>query len=120
MAFNDVASNICQALPRGSPPGSAPSYRSRTPPGAPAPPGPACPPPRCPGAGAYARSDFSSTRDLLSTIQPNLSHECVLESLKLSSNVSECKPLPGCGSAWKNPKRSTCCRYASTASRAWL
>jgi len=24
----------------------------------------------------------------------NLAHECVLELLKLSSNVNECKPLP--------------------------
>ena len=29
----------------------------------------------------------------LSTISPNLTHECVLELLKLSSNVNEFKPL---------------------------
>ena len=47
-------------------------------------------------AGAYTRSHFSSTGALLSTVQPNLTHECVLELLKLSSHVNECKPLqPG-------------------------
>jgi len=27
-------------------------------------------------------------------VKPNLSHECVFELHKLSSNVNECKPLP--------------------------
>jgi len=27
-------------------------------------------------------------------VLPNLTHECVLELLKLSSNVNECNPLP--------------------------
>ena len=44
-------------------------------------------------AGAYIRSHFSSTRALPSTIQPKLTHECLLELLKLSPNVKECKPL---------------------------
>ena len=33
----------------------------------------------------------------MSTVQPNLTRECVLELLKLSSNVNECKPLGGGG-----------------------
>jgi len=49
----------------------------------------------CLVAGAYTRSQFSSTGALLSTVQPKLAHERVLELLKLSSNVNECKPLPG-------------------------
>ena len=52
-------------------------------------------------AGAYTRSDFSSASALLSTALSNLTHECLLEMLKLSSNVNECKPLrdgrPGAG-----------------------
>jgi hypothetical protein len=40
-------------------------------------------------AGAYTRSHFSSICAVLSTLQPKLSHECVLELLKLSSNVNE-------------------------------
>jgi len=35
----------------------------------------------------------------MSTVTPNLTHECVLELLKLSSNVNECKPLPVRGDA---------------------
>ena len=27
-------------------------------------------------------------------MSPNLTHKCILELLKLSSNVNECKPLP--------------------------
>jgi hypothetical protein len=44
-------------------------------------------------SGAYTPFSFSSTRALLSTVQPDLAHEGVLELLKLSSNVNECKPL---------------------------
>jgi hypothetical protein len=47
------------------------------------------------GAGAYTRSHFSSTCAPLSTASPNLSQECVLELLKLSSNVNESKVLVG-------------------------
>ena len=42
----------------------------------------------------YTRSQFSSTWAPLSTVQPKLIHERVLELLKLNSNVNECKPLP--------------------------
>jgi len=53
--------------------------------------------PRC-TAGAYTRSQFSSTLALLSTVlvQYDLAHERVLELLKLSSYVKECTPLE-CG-----------------------
>jgi len=43
--------------------------------------------------GAYTRSHFSSISAHLCTVSYNLTHECVLELLKLSSNVNECKPL---------------------------
>jgi len=42
-------------------------------------------------AGAYTRSQFSLA--LLSTLQPDSTHERVLELLKLSYNVKECKSL---------------------------
>jgi hypothetical protein len=38
----------------------------------------------------------------MSTVKPNLTHECVLELLKLSFNVNECKPLTA-GSRWLSP-----------------
>jgi len=53
------------------------------------------PPAAAAAAGAYTRSQFSSTRALLSTVQPDLAHERVLELLKLSSHANECKPLGG-------------------------
>jgi len=37
---------------------------------------------------------FQLNLSSLSTISPNLTNECVLQVLKLSSNVNECKPLP--------------------------
>jgi hypothetical protein len=39
----------------------------------------------CNLAGAYTRSHFSSTGALLSIASPNLTRDCVLELLKLSS-----------------------------------
>ena len=50
---------------------------------------------RCLAPGAYTRLHFSSTWAFQSTVLPNLTHECVLELFKLSSNVNDFKPLPG-------------------------
>jgi len=44
-------------------------------------------------AGAYTRSRSAQLELPLCPTQPNLTHECVPNVLKLSSNVNECKPL---------------------------
>jgi len=49
-----------------------------------------------PGAGAYIRSHFGTILAPLPTVCSELTHECDVEMLKLSSDVNECKPLPEC------------------------
>jgi hypothetical protein len=51
-------------------------------------------PPPLPAARGLQSFRFSSTCSVLSTGSANLCYKCVLELLKLSSKVNECKPLP--------------------------
>jgi len=48
-------------------------------------------------------------------VQPNLTHECVLVLLKLSSNVNECKPLPT--ALAPAARSSACCTSAPVVYR---
>ena len=46
---------------------------------------------------------------------PNLFHECVLEMLKLSCNVNECKLLPVVSESWK----AVLCHRSTMPTLAW-